>query len=315
MKTPKIFRAVSALCASAMLMSGASALPASAAASEPTAPRIMGDVNGDCKVTIEDAKHTLDAFVAGQIGLRSAELTEDIAPADVNMDGTLEILDALAIMRYFCKTLVGEQPLWSEIRKMTYVDGREYDPNYPNRLAEVTEDDKSHAPFELRGMYLEIGCAEGAPGEIVEIPVYVAGINQFTTFGYSQFTSSAAKLIGVSAPEFDAEVTADVGGELETQSGISEDERSMWSIAAGDTHVGFGWTSLDNKVMDPHDGIVLATFRYEIPKNAKSGDHYVLSVDTRATSFHLLTVNPEDEEELSLPAYQYTLLDGVIVVK
>jgi len=318
MKKRFLSRAVSALCASAMLMSGVSVMPASAEVAEVTAPRIMGDVTGDCRVTIEDAKRTLDAFVAGQIGLREETLTEDIAPADINMNGTLELLDALAIMRYFCRTLVGDQPLWSEIRKLTYHDGTEYDPGYFNREPDENEGEAVHAPFELRGMYLEIGCAEGKPGEVVEIPVYLAGIKQFTCFGYSQFAPNPAKLVGVSSPICGAEATVTYNeqtGKCENpvMSGFSEDGTKMWSVAASDTHIGFGFNSLNDQTLDPKDGTVLATFKYEIPKDAKEGDHYVITLDTKTTTFHLGVEGENDQYQL--PQYQYTLLDGVIVVK
>ena len=51
--------------------------------------------------------------------------------------------------------------------------------------------------FALRGMYLEIGCASGKPGETVTVPVYVAGVPALAGFQLSVFHEQPLKLLDI----------------------------------------------------------------------------------------------------------------------
>jgi len=301
-------RILSALCASAMLMSGAAVLPASAA-EESAAPRIMGDMNGDCRVTIEDAKRTLDVFVGSQIGLCEANVTEETNPGDIDMNGTIEIADALAIMRYFCQTLAGDQPMWAEVRNLTYHDGTDFDPEF---VSEEAEKDYKRLPFEKRGMYLEIGCAEGKAGETVEIPVYIAGIAHFNGFQYFQNTPENVDLL-------DIDSTFGMIGKcvLNPETGKYEYHKAVkysneeFSAVANTENGAIVWATANGVDLNIKDGMVIATYTYKIPDDAKSGDLFVISADAGKTMF----VTSEEEDNYAILSYQYTLLDGVIAVK
>ena len=294
-----IKRITSAVCAATVLSCGAVLLPVHA--DEVQRVRIMGDLNGDCKITMEDAKKTLDIAVAGRIGLVDRNANEENNPADIDMNGMIETMDALAILRYFCQSLVGEQPLWSDVRKMTYVDGTECRPTL-NEAGEYV-----HLPFEKRGMYLEIGCAEGKPGEEVTVPVYLAGIDSIAGFQYYQWSSARLKL---------TKVTSDLGisqifdfDEQGNQRITVVDENAEYVGAANLSTGAFVWVAPGCDNLSLTEGMVLANYTYKIPEDAKDGEIFVLSLDTMNTLFGTCDGNYE------FHSYQYTLLDGVIAVK
>ena len=295
-----IRRITGAACAAAVLAGGTVLLPVHAA--EVQRARIMGDLTGDCKVTMEDAKKALDIAVAGRIGLTDRNANGENNPADIDMNGMIETMDALAILRYFCQSLVGEQPLWSEIRKITYVDGTECAPKIDQETGEYV-----HLPFEKRGMYLEIGCAEGKPGEEVTVPVYLAGIDSIAGFQYYQMAPACLKL---------TEITSELGVSQryeQDENGESRitilDENAEYVGAVNLFSGAFVWVAPGCDNMSLTDGIILANYTYKIPEDAKDGEHYVLSLDTMRTLFGTCDGNYDFQ------SYQYTLLDGVIVVK
>ena len=299
-------RILSAVCAAAMLSGGLAMIPASAA--EVKSAKVMGDMTGDLRVTIEGAKAALDLSIAGEIGLADTEVNEESNAGDIDMNGIIETTDALAIMRYFCQTLVGDQPLWSEVRKLTYHDGTEFDPCYePDHGAEGKE---KHLPFEKRGMYLEIGCAEGEAGEIVEIPVYLAGIEGFAGFQYFQNTPEEVILTDIRSSlgldKYDANGNRIKGDD---DAGYSDENGNTWTGCANLANGAFVWAAADNKPVDAQKGEIIATYYYQIPETAQKGDLYVISADTESTMF--VTWN----DDFGCLSYQYTLLDGVIAVK
>ena len=309
----QVTRILSAVCAAAAMLSGGAAMiPASAA--EVQSARVMGDVNSDLRVTIEDAKKLLDISIASEIGLADNTVNEETNPGDINMNGVIETVDALAVMRYFCQTLVGDQPLWSEVRKLTYHDGTEFNPIF------VTDEDEQayqHLPFEKRGMYLEIGCAEGNPGETVEIPVYIAGITGFAGFQYFQNTPEGALL---------TDINTELGlggkrryipetGEYESVDFIAEDadfeDMKNWAGFANVENGALVWASADNVALDLKKGMVIATYTYQIPEDAKSGDLFVITANATKTMF----ISLDESQGSRCIDNQYTLLDGVIAVK
>ena len=301
----RVTKIISAVCAAAMLSGGLAMLPVQAA--EVQSARIMGDVNGDLRVTIEDAKKILDASVSDVMGLSGA-ISEELYAGDIDMNGVIEMTDALAVMRYFCQTLVGDQPLWSEVRQLTYHDGTEYDPDYH------LEDNvpQEGIPFEKRGMYMELGCAEGKPGEQVEIPVYLAGIAEFSFFGLAVVAPEGVNAVSLN-PALGLTGFGENGIEVVVQPTVDlGDIDWIGSTALNGNRAGYGWNSLEGLKIDVKDGVVIASVTYQIPEDAKAGDLFVVTVDPKATSVN--TVH-EDGELLEFPAYQYTLLDGVIAVK
>lgn len=306
-------RILSAVCAAAAMLSGGAAMvPASAA--EVQSARVMGDVNSDFRVTIEDAKKLLDISVASEIGLADNNVNDETNPGDIDMNGLIETMDALAVMRYFCQTLAGDQPLWADVRKLTYHDGTEFNPIF------VTEEDEKkyeHMPFEKRGMYLEIGCAEGKAGETVEIPVYIAGIAGFAGFQYFQNTPEGALLTDINTelglggkrryvPETGEYESVDFYPE-----DITPEELKYWAGFANVENGALVWATGDNIPIDLKNGMVIATYTYQIPEDAKPGDLYVITANAEKTMFTCVA----EEEEFRCINYQYTLLDGVIAVK
>ena len=298
----RITKIVSAVCAAAMLSGGLSMLPAQAA--EANSARIMGDVNGDLRVTIEDAKKLLDASVSEEIGL-SGTLSEELNAGDIDMNGVIEMTDALAVMRYFCRTLVGDQPLWSEVRKLTYHDGTEYKPGYHPDDEEANDG----ILFEKRGMYMELGCAEGKPGEQVEIPVYLAGIAEFDFFALAAVAPNGVNAVSMNA----ALGVSGFDGEIITEPKVDlGDTHWIGSVAINGSRAGYCWNSLEGLKVDVKDGLVIASVTYQIPEDAKAGDLFVVTVDPKVTTVNTVL---RDGESITFPAYQYTLLDGVIAVK
>jgi hypothetical protein len=307
-----ISRTAGILAAVMMLAGSLTMLPAGAEETQ-SAPRIMGDMNGDRRVTMEDAKKALDISVMSNIGLVDKETTEETNPGDINMNGTIEIMDALAIMRYFCQTLVGEQPLWSDIRKVTYHDGSDYDLYYMFR--KPGEEAPEQMPFEKRGMYVEIGCAEGAPGETVTVPVYIAGTKKLSRVDYAHFVPEGLCVMKIeSGLGFRSEriIDAETGlpGKWENSSDTPGGE--LGASVVNDTLglCGFSWISINGRELDVRDGMILVNFSYQIPEDAKTGDIYVLTADTKKVIF-----NEEPEDVQTTSGIQYTMLDGVIAVK
>ncbi|MBR5371037.1 MAG: hypothetical protein IK130_02375 [Oscillospiraceae bacterium] len=290
MKTQLIKRMISAVCAGMMLAGGAATLPVQAA--ETQKARIMGDMNGDCKVDMKDAKAALDIAVAGRIGLVDKTANKENNSADIDMNGQITSQDALSILQYYCKTLVGEQPLWADIRKVSYHEGSDFDPEF-NLFGEKDTD----LPFEKRSMYLEIGCAEGKPGETVSVQVYIAGVAGITGFQYFQ-----------SAPE--ALKRTDIRSVFGTGRDDEAPEFQEYSGVANVENGGMVWAAAYAHNLDVKEGMVIATYYYTIPENAKEGDLFILTTDGNEKSMFVV-----DTPDNSIGEYSYTVLDGVVAVK
>jgi hypothetical protein len=295
-----ISRIASALCAAAMFSSGLAILPANAEEAESV--KLMGDLDGDMKVTMADAKRALDLSVMANIGLVDKTPTLENDAADINMNGKLEMMDAVAIMNYYCQSMIGNQPMWSEIRKLTYHDVKEFNRHYDYEKEEIVD-----LPFALRGMYLEIGCAEGRPGETVTVPVYLAGIQQLAGFQYYQIAPYNLKQTGIQSDFGISQIMSyDENGKevteyLETDGGFMG-AANLFSGA-------FIWVAENCDNISLEDGVTLAYYTYTIPEDAKPGEYFVLSVDDSRTLFGIVDGTYE------FYPYQYTLLDGVIMVK
>ena len=69
----------------------------SASADSPAAPKLMGDVNGDGRITAADAKALLEYL------FRGGDKPEGLASADLNGDGEIDISDAIQLLQMIAR--------------------------------------------------------------------------------------------------------------------------------------------------------------------------------------------------------------------
>ena len=261
-------RFTAALLAAASTFAMWQAIPASA---EELAP-LMGDLDGDQKVTAVDAQAALSLYAESLVENETNEADAENNSADIDMDGEIDVLDAQKILLYYCQTLVGEQPLWAEFRTVSYRDARG-----------KTITDDAERPFALRDMYLEIGCAEGAPGELVDVPVYIAGVDELAGFQLFIKSDEALTLDSI-VPDFYYE---------------NEVSKPEFNPASG----AIVWAQAQN--FDPRDGQVLGSFKYQIPEDAEEGAVYRVCLNDEENNIFITK---------DFKAYEFTLLEGVVRV-
>ncbi|MBQ8920647.1 MAG: hypothetical protein IJ060_00595 [Oscillospiraceae bacterium] len=295
---------MSAVCGAAVAVSVSA--PCSAAAKAAPAVRLMGDLDGDLSVSVEDAQMALQLYTDSLAEKASANADLENGVADIDMDGKIDAGDAQNILSYYCRTLSGQQPLWAEYREVSYIDGNDhYNQDkyiWDEEAGEMVENpnyEYKDTVFGKTGMYLEVGCAQGAPGETVEVPVYVAGAPLMAGFQFYLNQSGDALLTAIRSDLEEMFPNSDFIYNTDPEVGAL-----VWCAARGDN-------------MSVEDGTVIGTFSYRIPENAESGAHYPLVIDKVNTMF---VTNGEELGgnifgESHRAAYQYTLLDGVIVVK
>ena len=77
---------------------------------------MLGDVNEDGEISVEDAQLTLNAYVKTMAG-KDNDLTEkQVKAADVNGDGIVSVDDAQSILIYYVKnSLSGKSTTWDEL--------------------------------------------------------------------------------------------------------------------------------------------------------------------------------------------------------
>lgn len=83
----------------------------------------MGDANGNGEVSVEDTQTVLIDYVTA-LSKRETISAETDPASDTNFDGIIDIEDASNILQYYCNTLAGNKPLWSDYRKITSVTGQ-----------------------------------------------------------------------------------------------------------------------------------------------------------------------------------------------
>lgn len=277
-KTAKIFSAV--LAAAAAFNMCSTAFSASAAESI----RILGDLNHDLSVNSCDAQQALEIYTDSVSGLTDGSVNQDNETADINMDGSITVEDAESILLYYCQTLAGKQPLWADFRQVSYENGSSYG---------------SKKEFALRGLYIEVGCAEGAPGTTVTVPVYVAGLSKLAGFQLGLIHEDPMTLTAITSEldKLECWKTADTI--------ISNPETGML-VAAQANDISLA------------DGFVIGEYAYEIPKNAESGAHYCITVDQTYTKFVMtdcVFIDTDPTSTIEKGTYQYTALSGVVTVK
>ena len=264
---------LSAACAAVMSICALGTTPASAANT-----KIMGDLTNDLLIDAKDATEALRIYNYQLLEITDAAVNADNCPADIDMNGEINAKDANSILRYYAETLVGGQPLWADMRQTSYVD----------RIS--TDVDAN--PFRLTGMYIEIGCASGAPGEEVTVPLYVAGLNGLAGFQYTQITPDGLALTKI----------------ISHTDELEDEEIGVNNPAAG----ALVWTTLDGLDIEIKDGFLLAEFVYQIPEDAQPGENFVITADTEYNRFvteNCVFGNSNDS------TYQYTMLSGVVHVE
>lgn len=263
---------ISALCAAAVSCCALASVPANAADFQR-----MGDLTQDLCVDAKDAISVLQISNLQMIEAEEAGVSAENCTGDIDMNGSIEPRDANAILQYFNRTLIGLQPLWADIRETSYVDG----------ISEANPDN----PFTLTGLYIEIGCAAGAPGEEVTVPVYVAGCQGLAGFQYFQSTPDALTMTGVKA----------------YTNGLGEQPSESVTNPENGAIV---WTTFDGHDIQIADGYLLAEYTYRIPADAEPGTNYTVTADIENNLF----VTQDCVYNSLNGRYQYTLLDGVIHV-
>ncbi|MBQ6042026.1 MAG: hypothetical protein IJL32_14795 [Oscillospiraceae bacterium] len=295
MKNTKL-RIASAICASAALFNLCAAAPASAAgsAAEKTIAR-LGDMDGDLSVGTKDARAALVAYVEGFVGVTDGKVTADNWTGDIDGNGKIDLRDASSILKYYTYTFTGHQPLWADFRKATYVEGKNVPaPSEPiieyNEFGPVTIGSENgetvFMPYTLTGMYLEVGCAEGAAGETVTVPVYISGANEMAGLQMSLINDEALTPLSAAMP----------------LPGFKENDYVFNAIEEEETTI-VVFAKPEN--IPVTDGAVIAEVTYKIPEDAVSGTHYSINVDTEFSKF--VTMDGD--------AFQYTLLNGIVTVK
>ena len=77
---------------------------------------ILGNVNGDKEISVEDAQLTLNAYVNGMSGMDSGLTAQQLKAADINGDGDVSVDDAQLILLYYVSnTLSGQSVTWDEL--------------------------------------------------------------------------------------------------------------------------------------------------------------------------------------------------------
>ncbi|GEM_PF-6401200 len=181
------------------------------------------------------------------------------------------------ILLQYCQTLEDGIPLRMDARTLSYHDGSDYTPI----SAETGKRYPNDAQFPLTGMYIEIGCAEGAPGETVTVPVYISGVPELNSF-----TLFIDPPEGPEPEEILSSAVQDYGAAAKS------------NLPKGSLVV----ASLE--IMNPPDGYVIAYYSYTIPEDAQPGTLYPLVLNFAKSIF---VAAGED-------TYQYSLLSGVIAV-
>ena len=77
---------------------------------------MTGDVDGNGKVSVEDAQLALLSYVQTMAGLESVLTEQQANAADINRDNTVSVEDAQMILIYYVRnTLSGKNVTWDEL--------------------------------------------------------------------------------------------------------------------------------------------------------------------------------------------------------
>ena len=284
----------------------------SASAAQSNSLRAMGDADGNGEVSVEDAQSVLVSYVRSMSKNETIDAAGDPA-SDTNLDGVIDLLDANNILQFYCRTLSGDKPLWSDFRKVSEVTG------YGNPIYETVEitlpdgtvmqveqpsGQYSYITAGKKGMFLEIGVASGKPGDCVSVPVYVSGCPTIAGFQFFLNSSEGAQLKAIKS-------------NINELLGDAKENNAVWNP---DPNFGaLVWCSERGENLDMGNGTVIGEYIYQIPEDAKPGTVYSLTIDKENTMF--ITTGEEYgsgfllDEDLNACTYQFTLLDGAIAVE
>lgn len=272
----------------------------------------MGDANGDFKVSVDDAQSVLLSYVQSVSDERTIP-AEEQPQADTNLDGVIDIIDASNILRYYCRTLVGDQPLWSEFRSVSEVTG-ERKPSYETRdywlesgevIPVSVQTDTEFLTYGKTGMFIEIGAVSGMPGEYVSVPVYLSGVPLLA--GFQLFVNNVE---GMTLQEVVGLPDTDLYGDTYFSNQPVTNWEEDWGCSV--------WVSRGGQNVEFKDGSVVAEFVYQIPADAKSGTVYPLVIDETETKFVTNGSELEPgvyEADTHSTYYQFTILNGAVMVQ
>lgn len=281
-------------------------------ASAATGTFLTGDLNLDTVVDTIDAQIALSIYTDAISGLKSNAVTKENEQGDINLDGSITIEDAESILRYYCQTLVGGKPLWADFRTVSKENGNNFN---PISVSDPDETSKDIIPeFGLDGMFIEVGCVSGKPGETVTVPVYISGVPKLIAYQLK---------VKHDLPLILTDITTDIDKNEE----CSQKYETAFANPNAGTNYGIS-TWANDKNVTLQDGYVVAKFSYVIPENAVEGTHYSVSVDSSYTEFIMEGSETDTKIEDYLPkdngdgtytftypnSYKYTSLSGVVTV-
>lgn len=197
------------------------------------------------------------------------------------------------IVKQHCQTLEDGVPLWISERDISFHDGSDYTVLVSANGERVPNDE----PFTVPGMYAEIGCAMGAPGETVRVPVYIAGVPELTSMIMFIETPDGLELTEI-ATSLRADFGLHFSSDDEIPSESNDGELSLY-LPRGSMVLAV------REQIQPPDGYVLAYYSYQIPEDAQPGTVYPVRMDTTRSVFGIAYGQN----------YQYTLLNGVVAVE
>ena len=297
-------RIIGAVCAAAAAFSSITPFSASASSFQQSALSVerMGDVNHDMIVTADDSTEVLSLYLDGVMNNTIVETTAENAASDVTLDGQIDADDSNAILSYYLRDMIGETPLWADYREISYVD----------TAAEHT------SPFALKDFYVEVGCAEGAPGEQVTVPIYIAGATALSNFQYLM-QPEGLEPVSVQCKLDNTLVQVVEKDKSQEYRYFTGDEMpDNYSICATNAASGvIAWCNGTGDNTSFKDGTIIAEYTYKIPENAKSGGIIQLNPMNEPDKYCKFSCwDPsESDDQSQLEGYQYTFLGGVVAVK
>lgn len=319
----KIMLAVCAASAAASCMTPFASSAADVRTASTTVTR-MGDVNADLHVNADDANEVLGIYLDGMMDRTVITTNKDNVPADVNMDGQIDADDSGMILSYYLKDMMGDKPLWADLRESATITAF---PGDIHSSGDADVDSLLGITAAGKDFYVEVGCAEGKPGDEVTVPVYIAGAHQLTAFQYFmsapeslEISNIECKISNTLVSTWDGDQTTYSGVDCEVPDCFMTDNPERMSYDGHPNAVinlasdvgGFVWMNANAEPTSFEDGTIIGEYTFKIPESAKSGDNILLN-PTHSDNTYCLFVSTDDEEAIS--RYDYTFLGGVVAVK
>ncbi len=76
---------------------------------------MLGDINEDQKITVQDAMMILEHYAAQLVGKPAILQGKKALLADIDGNGILNTVDATRVLQYYLKILIGETPSWDDL--------------------------------------------------------------------------------------------------------------------------------------------------------------------------------------------------------